>query len=632
MAGSYALARGQGASPLPSFLAALAFGLGGTFIFRLKNLNIIQIIAWLPLELAIIQAYFKHQNKWLVSALIAVWSLQFLAGHPQTAFICQLACWSFIILIMATGRYLSVNSASNYFKLLRIFAACAAIALMISAVQLLPTYILARGSSRASYYDAQYLQAQSLQLHHFRRFIDPYCDGNPVQGTFTLTPKDWLWESTPYLGLLPLFIIPLAFCPGTRRQAFRMLGLSALFLVLAFGPAGGIFELLRRFCPGFGYFRYPERFIIPMACFLAVLSALGAHSLEQLLKRRFGSRAAAAALIAVILLTAADLYHVNSRFQTYLPSTWSERPPCLTLIGTNTQRIYTPANWLWLYKPMAEKGWYNDISPIMSDIQALSPDLAAIWGVRSPMDFNSLGGGISLPHFTHQLEWMNGNLLNATYNPQENNFSIQKPLLSALMLNNISHIVTYIPIKNAADNPAIASAKDYRSEFAPNQLLHIYELALRLPEIRLVPTLTAAPPTIISQGLAPMPPQPDSLYEPDYSRFTGIGSVREVSRSRNTRVIDTNCQQDGYLVISETYHPDWQAVIDDGAPQPLLKVNYAFQGLAVPAGSHRVSLRFRCPAFEWGWKISLAGLFFWLLLSLPPKKKAAPAPAADDTD
>ena len=41
MIGAYALARVQGASPLPSLLAALAFGLGGTFIFRLKNIIII---------------------------------------------------------------------------------------------------------------------------------------------------------------------------------------------------------------------------------------------------------------------------------------------------------------------------------------------------------------------------------------------------------------------------------------------------------------------------------------------------------------------------------------------------------------------------------------------------------------
>lgn len=632
MLGSYALARVQGASPLSSGLAALAFGLGGTFVFRLKNTNIIQIIAWLPLELAFIQAYARRGQKRYLSALTAVWSLQLLGGHPQAAFICQLTSWTFALLILASGRRHREMTARHCLKTLGYFTFCAVTALMIGSVQLLPTYVFARESSRAQEYDTQYLSEQSFKIHHFARFVNPYCDGNPVQGTFTLTQKDLLWESTPYLGLLPLLIMPWAFCAGTRRQAVLLLELSAVFLLLAFGPLGLLFELLRFLCPGFGFFRYPERFIIPMACFLAILSALGAHNLEQLLKQRLGRRTAALALSAVLLLTAADLYHVNSRFQTYLPSNWSERPPCLNLIGSEAQRIYTPSNWLALYGSVIEKGWYGDISPIMCDVQALSPDLAAIWGVRSPMDYNSIGGGISVPHFTDQLKWLNGNLFNATHNPQENYFTVQKPLLSFLMLNNISHIVTYIPIKDAAGSPAISKISTCRPASAPERTLYIYELALRLPEIRLVPALTSEPPAVISQGLAPMPLRPDTLYEPDLNRFTGIGSVKEVSRSRNTRVIETNCPQDCYLIISETYHPDWQAVIDDGAPQPLLKVNYAFQGLAVPAGSHRVSLSFRCPAFERGWKISLTGLIVWLLLSLLPKKKETPAPASDNAD
>jgi hypothetical protein len=53
----------------------------------------------------------------------------------------------------------------------------------------------------------------------------------------------------------------------------------------------------------------------------------------------------------------------------------------------------------------------------------------------------------------------------------------------------------------------------------------------------------------------------------------------------------------GYAVFSEAYHPYWEAELD-GRVVPLARADLAFRAVAVPAGTHRVSLRYRPHAFE----------------------------------
>ena len=44
-------------------------------------------------------------------------------------------------------------------------------------------------------------------------------------------------------------------------------------------------------------------------------------------------------------------------------------------------------------------------------------------------------------------------------------------------------------------------------------------------------------------------------------------------------------------MTSEAYYPGWLAEID-GQPAPIVLTNAAFRGIAIPAGKHRVVMRF----------------------------------------
>lgn len=75
----------------------------------------------------------------------------------------------------------------------------------------------------------------------------------------------------------------------------------------------------------------------------------------------------------------------------------------------------------------------------------------------------------------------------------------------------------------------------------------------------------------------------------------------------NRIVIETNATAATVLVVSEIIYPGWEATIDGVAAQ-IHPTNYLLRGVFVPAGGHRVEMRYRAPAARLGALISIFSL------------------------
>ena len=81
---------------------------------------------------------------------------------------------------------------------------------------------------------------------------------------------------------------------------------------------------------------------------------------------------------------------------------------------------------------------------------------------------------------------------------------------------------------------------------------------------------------------------------------------------RMTVKLDPPPPQASYLLIAENWYPDWRAAVD-GRPALVLRGDYTFITVAVPAGTKLVELTFRSELYERGKLITILSLVVLLL-------------------
>jgi uncharacterized membrane protein YfhO len=80
-------------------------------------------------------------------------------------------------------------------------------------------------------------------------------------------------------------------------------------------------------------------------------------------------------------------------------------------------------------------------------------------------------------------------------------------------------------------------------------------------------------------------------------------------------------------VLTDTFYPGWTASVD-GSPQPILRANYLFRAVRLPAGDHRVTFVYAPRSFAWGAGIALttaALLIGWGVQSVRRGRRRQPA-------
>jgi uncharacterized membrane protein YfhO len=98
-----------------------------------------------------------------------------------------------------------------------------------------------------------------------------------------------------------------------------------------------------------------------------------------------------------------------------------------------------------------------------------------------------------------------------------------------------------------------------------------------------------------------------------------LSPARLVEATRHRLVIEADTPAAGLMVVSEAFYPGWRATVD-GAPAPLLRADYAFRGVALAPGHHRVELDYRSRATEAGLALSALGLLALWALGRAPRK------------
>ena len=107
-----------------------------------------------------------------------------------------------------------------------------------------------------------------------------------------------------------------------------------------------------------------------------------------------------------------------------------------------------------------------------------------------------------------------------------------------------------------------------------------------------------------------------------------ISNVTELEQRINDVSLRLDAAEPSILVLSQINYPGWKASVDD-KEVPILKVNYAFVGLAVGTGSHAVRFFYSPTSFRIGAILSCCGLLICIALCLKRLNKGRePSPTS----
>ena len=278
-------------SVIGGLVTAVTFALGGYLTAQVEHINQLQGLAWLPWFLVVIGTPTKSGWRGVIgqsTAVALLFALQLLAGHTQTTFITGIAIGIWLLTQLFAKRFLrslesnlaqtTTEQGHNRYKgyngkAVGTFKAGlwqfvplilgAVFALLLAAVQLLPTLELTSLSSRQGGLAVN--EVLSFSLHPLlltRSFLPTY-----NQSLFS-----------EYVAILPLILLALAFIAAwqwrVHATVFSALVWVLMGILLAFGLFNPLYWLLARL-PAFNLFRVPARWLILYALGTALLAGVG---------------------------------------------------------------------------------------------------------------------------------------------------------------------------------------------------------------------------------------------------------------------------------------------------------------------------------------------------------------------
>lgn len=488
------------------------------------------------------------------------------------------------------------------------------IALLVAAVQLIPTIDHARDSVRARGFAFERVVSWSMPAARVAELVNPNVLGHQL-----LNGRAVYWGSplygerglpfvrSIYPGILIAALALAGIAAGTRgrRVTLILLGLS---LLLALGVHTPLWRIL--YDAGLARsIRYPEKFVL-MGLF--VLVVFGAMTLDRILagdERAIRAARRTAAVLAILLgvialfaLTAMyaplfiHLWNPSSRmFAEMLPASRSGwllaagRAVLLFILLRNLERVRRP---LWLFLAGAL---------LLLDLGLVVPEVAP----RMPTEYFEKEPAIATEFKARHRDCR---LLHVAALQPAGAYGTQQPDLYWIYRNAM------YPMMPASHGIATVLEPDLdRTALLPTAELTEAVWAQARNDPRWLERV-AAMANICAVALFTHPPDVRRpvrlLHLPPSPRYAMSGGVvRGVRETPNSARIEVESAGGAFLYMSVTPHKYWRVTIDGRPAQPRV-ANIGFQGVDVPAGRHVVEMRYRNPLFAIGGVISAIALLF----------------------
>ncbi|MBQ7503189.1 YfhO family protein [bacterium] len=630
--GTYRLGRLYGLDKAAAVFSAVTFAFSPIVVFRLKHLNMLQVMVWLPWSLTCIKRTAdclqieKRIDRVQICFLAAIWGLQILAGHPHMTCICGIAdlIYAAVLWLLSLKKGDSQGLLQTLKGLSLALAAGAVLGAALGAAQLLPTFSLASQSTRSEKIPYEQLSQYPFKAEHLRLLLSPFLFENPADSAEDRLSRSDIgrqgvfWEAMPYLGLIALMALIPAFWHRDRRAAASLAVSALIMLLLAFGPAGRLYYLLWKFFPGFDRFRFPARFLVAFGSFAAVWAGLGLQTVSEALSKKYSRPVVSGVLILLIGAAALDL-GININKYTAYPQNGVFAASQAAEALKGAARTAVPELQDEWYMEIKVPGWKREEAKIGAFMHCLPLDSAAFWHIPQHSSRIVWEGGMSFPEFW-QMQTLQQKLLKLD-KTSENRRVLRETAEFLYRLQNVSHLLSFNPWFGE-DGRELKPVKEIKEPYL-SKTLKIYKIGEPQPRVRLTADFRFIPPEkelkdflikydgLLADGCCLLAEAAEYEDENAYASYrkTELGPneyCRIIEEKDN--YIKTECETAAarLLYMPENWSREWSAEAD-GKQIPLYRANYAFMACFVPAGKHCVILRHYPRLLTAGLLISLLG-------------------------
>jgi hypothetical protein len=630
--GMYLLASQWTKNRLAAAIAGLAFVFNGMMLNCLMWTSNLASLAWMPwIILVVEQAWLLGGRRIILAALAS--TIQMLAGAPEVIVFTWLVLFALWTGRMATDRQARLRTFARVILVVIIVT-------LLSAVQLLPFLDLLAHSERSRAYGTS---IWAIPLWGWANLFVPlfHCYKAPL-GVYFQPWQDW--TSSYYLGAGVLTLGLLALVLARTPRVWLLAGLAVFGFVVALGDQGMLYTVMLKLFPALGFMRYPIKFAFltvfatPLLAAFAVAwfrnadakspaNALGwasglmllsvaaiagilwyAHShpfpTEQwpVLWRNGLFRAVFVVLIVGTVLILGRIQ--NRRLQwitgllllifiwldvvTHAPT---QNPTVETSVfqpGLLTQRL-DPVPQLgearvFMTKQSHDLFYGSELTDLYKDYIgrrcALLGDCNILDGIPVPDGFYSL--------YVREQRGIFSQFFRSPTNAFPAGFA---DFLAVSHISDPEKVLawqfrpTHLPFYTIGPKPVFVDLSNtpallLQTNFNPRQVVYLPA------ETKNLLTVT---------NLA-------------------NGTIRTAHFAAQRLDFEAEADSPALIVLSQTYYHPWRVYVDD-KPTQLLRANYAFQAVEIPAGHHAVRLVYEDHMFQLGASISAVSLAGCLLLS-----------------
>lgn len=625
-------------STFSSLIGGLAFAFSGFMMVWYEYGIVGHAGLWLPLLLLMVDRLGdKVSFKWLFLSAIFV-SMSVLAGYPQIAIYSLAVCSAY-----ALYRYFQSKKKGT----LIVFPAMV-IGVLLSSIQILPGLELMRLSIRQSDPTALSFFSGIIPLKNLLLSLAPDFFGHPA--TLNWWGNAAYNETTFYIGVFGIIFAVFAFLtrakPGSSLTFFRLLLVVSSFLVFD-NPISRFFSQLE--LPGLSA-ASAGRYLFLVDFSLSILAAYGLEF--------FFNKQNKKTLVFVVLTTAvlfAGLWALVLLGSKYLYSgpVWkmnlsvSQRnlilPSLIACVFIGMAAVYyffskesktriflfktiilfiivfDLFRFGWKYNPYVPMGYLYPETPITSFLQkqeglyrffGLIPQSMFIpYGLLSAEGYDPL----MIKRYSEFAQRINEEKFeNISSGSRWINVNRREsPLVNLL---GIKYYLTTNPLPESESkwNLLYQSGKSLiyeNKEVLPRSfIVHDYQALVDKEILRnLMEKSSSSQKTVYLEEKPSLNPEKES----------SVDSVKidENPYLKNQVIINTKSESSGFLFLSDTYYPGWQAFIDNQKTK-IYRADYAFRAIFLPKGEHQVKFIYLPESFKWGMLISAATLFIAMAVGL----------------